>query len=55
MTADTPLWPDQELPPRWNPQDVEAELYQRWVDADYFTAHPASGRPPFCIVIPPPT
>jgi valyl-tRNA synthetase len=29
-------------------------LYQRWVDAGYFTADPASGRPPFCIVIPPP-
>jgi valyl-tRNA synthetase len=43
-----------ELPPRWSPQEVEAALYQRWLDAGYFTADPASGRPPFCIVIPPP-
>ena len=43
-----------ELPPRWGPQEVEAALYQRWLDAGYFTADPASGRSPFCIVIPPP-
>ncbi|HYZ36685.1 MAG TPA: valine--tRNA ligase, partial [Pseudonocardiaceae bacterium] len=43
-----------ELPPRWSPQEVEAALYQRWLDAGYFTADPASERPPFCIVIPPP-
>jgi len=42
-----------ELPTRWSPQEVEAALYQRWLDAGYFTANPASGRPPFRIVIPP--
>ena len=29
-------------------------LYERWVERGYFTADPESGRPPFCIVIPPP-
>ena len=29
-------------------------MYERWVDAGYFTADPTSGKPPFCIVIPPP-
>jgi valyl-tRNA synthetase len=43
-----------DLPAKWNPGEVEASMYQRWVDAGYFEADPASGRPPFCIVIPPP-
>ena len=42
------------LPATWEPAQVEAELYQRWVDAGYFEADPGSGRPPFSIVIPPP-
>ena len=44
----------RELPSSWNPADVEAELYQRWVAAEYFTADPHSDKPPFSIVIPPP-
>ena len=43
-----------DLPPAWEPAAVEAELYQRWVDAGYFGADPHSDKPPFCIVIPPP-
>lgn len=38
----------------WCPAQAEGELYQRWVDAGYFTAEPESGRPTFSIVIPPP-
>lgn len=33
---------------------MEADLYQGWVDAGYFTADPASGKPPYSIVLPPP-
>ena len=33
---------------------MEADLYQGWVDAGYFTADPASTKPPFSIVLPPP-
>ncbi|MDA3646506.1 valine--tRNA ligase [Saccharopolyspora indica] len=44
----------RELPSTWNPADVEAELYQRWVDAEYFTADAGSDKPPFSVVIPPP-
>ncbi|GAA4859191.1 valine--tRNA ligase [Saccharopolyspora rosea] len=44
----------RELPSTWNPADVEAELYQRWVAAGYFTADASSDKPPFSIVIPPP-
>ncbi|KFU79294.1 valine--tRNA ligase [Amycolatopsis lurida] len=43
-----------DLPGTWNPADEEASLYQRWVDAGYFTADPTSDKPPFTVVIPPP-
>ncbi|MCT2586839.1 valine--tRNA ligase [Actinophytocola gossypii] len=43
-----------DLPPAWEPATVEAELYQRWVDAGYFTSDASSDKPPFCIVLPPP-
>ena len=42
------------LPPKWNPADVEAGLYRRWVAAGYFGADAAADRPSFCIVLPPP-
>ncbi|WP_278315140.1 valine--tRNA ligase [Lolliginicoccus levis] len=43
-----------DLPKAWEPQAVEAGLYQRWVDAGYFTADPRSDKPGFSIVLPPP-
>ncbi|MBN9099239.1 MAG: valine--tRNA ligase [Pseudonocardia sp.] len=43
-----------DLPAQWNPGEVEAGMYERWVDAGYFTADAQSEKPPFCIVIPPP-
>jgi valyl-tRNA synthetase len=43
-----------ELPPQWTPAEAEAGLYQRWIDAGYFTADATSGKPTFCVVIPPP-
>lgn len=49
-----PLQRETALPPKWNPDEVEAELYQRWTDAGYFGADPASDKPAFCIVLPPP-
>ena len=44
----------RELPKSWDPAEHEAALYQRWVDAGYFTADAAGEKPPFSIVIPPP-
>ncbi|WP_194838854.1 valine--tRNA ligase [Nocardia sp. XZ_19_369] len=44
----------RELPPTWNPADVEGELYARWVAAGYFTADSSSDKPPYSIVLPPP-
>jgi valyl-tRNA synthetase len=43
-----------ELPSQYVPADVEAPLYEQWVERGYFTAHPESDKPPFSIVIPPP-
>jgi valyl-tRNA synthetase len=43
-----------QLPAQYVPADVEQARYERWVSAGYFRADPASDRPPFSIVIPPP-
>jgi valyl-tRNA synthetase len=43
-----------ELPSNFAPQDIEGPLYQKWLDAGYFSADAKSDKPPFCIVIPPP-
>ncbi|MBO0840126.1 MAG: valine--tRNA ligase [Sciscionella sp.] len=43
-----------ELPPAFQPQAVEGELYERWVDRGYFTADAHSDKPAFSIVLPPP-
>jgi valyl-tRNA synthetase len=52
--TENPSLQTTDLPSAWQPAAVEAELYQRWVDAGYFGADPASAKPAFCIVIPPP-
>ncbi|WP_028938619.1 valine--tRNA ligase [Pseudonocardia spinosispora] len=54
MTETLPPKQRASLPSRWEPAEVEARLYQQWVDAGYFTADAASDKPPFTIVIPPP-
>ncbi|SER66276.1 valine--tRNA ligase [Actinokineospora terrae] len=52
--TDNPTLPSSDLPPAWEPAAVEAELYEGWVAAGYFTADAASEKPPFTIVLPPP-
>jgi valyl-tRNA synthetase len=42
------------LPPQYDPADLEGPLYERWVERGYFTADPASDKPRFSLVIPPP-
>ncbi len=39
---------------RYDHRGVEAKWYKEWESRGYFTAHPESDKPPFCIVIPPP-
>ncbi|HEY9408423.1 MAG TPA: valine--tRNA ligase [Jiangellaceae bacterium] len=45
---------DAALPTSFAPAEVEAELYERWVERGYFEAEATSDKPPFCVVIPPP-
>ncbi|MBB3039071.1 valine--tRNA ligase [Hoyosella altamirensis] len=52
--ADSGVPTETTLPKSWEPQAVEADLYQRWIDAGYFTADPKSDKPGFSIVLPPP-
>ncbi|HET6876842.1 MAG TPA: valine--tRNA ligase [Jatrophihabitans sp.] len=54
MTAQHPDTPRADLPTQYRPADVEGPLYERWVERNYFTADPGSGKPPFSLVIPPP-
>ncbi|WP_147128829.1 valine--tRNA ligase [Nocardia ninae] len=42
------------LPKSWNPGEVEASMYERWVAAGYFEADATSDKPPYSIVLPPP-
>ena len=44
----------EDLPKAWDPGAAESATYQRWVDAGYFTADPASTKPGYSIVLPPP-
>jgi len=42
------------IPDRYEPAAVEARWYPEWEQRGYFGADPASSKPPYCIVIPPP-
>jgi valyl-tRNA synthetase len=45
---------DTELPKAYEPQHVEPKWYRFWEERGFFRADPASGKPRFAIVIPPP-
>ncbi len=53
-TAPSPHDRSGALPAQWDAAAAEAPLYQRWLDAGYFTADASSGKPPFSVVLPPP-
>jgi valyl-tRNA synthetase len=44
----------RELASTFDPKELEGPLYQKWLDAGYFTAQAESTKLPFTIVIPPP-
>ncbi|MGH8869581.1 MAG: valine--tRNA ligase [Actinomycetes bacterium] len=54
MTEPSPPRAARELPSQYRPAEVEGRLYEHWVAAGYFEVDPASDKPPFSIVIPPP-
>ncbi|MDO4799000.1 MAG: valine--tRNA ligase [Bacillota bacterium] len=39
---------------KYNPNEFEGKVYQLWLDQDCFHADPASDKPPFSMVLPPP-
>ena len=43
-----------EIPPRYNPKEVEDKLYKYWQKNNLFAARIDYKKKPFCIVIPPP-
>ena len=47
------LTPSTELSTKYTPAEVEGPLYERWVEAGYFTPDASSDKPPFSVVIPP--
>lgn len=44
----------KELPPAFNPKEIEEKLYSFWETRGFFKAHPNSDKKPFCLVMPPP-
>ncbi|MGE5756818.1 MAG: valine--tRNA ligase [Planctomycetaceae bacterium] len=43
-----------DLPKQYDPQAAQGRWYDFWIEKGYFHADPASGKPPYTIVIPPP-
>src|SRR5258708_25299714 len=46
--------PTEELAKAYEPRDVESRWYPFWEKSGFFTADPASTKPRFAIMIPPP-
>ena len=44
----------QEMPPQYDPAEVEPRWAREWIERGYFRAEIRSDRQPYCIVIPPP-
>ena len=43
-----------EIADRYDPSHVESRRYREWEERGLFGADPASPKPPYCIVMPPP-
>jgi valyl-tRNA synthetase len=43
-----------EIPKAYEPKQVEDKWYAEWLSKKHFTPNPASAKPPYSIVIPPP-
>src|SRR6188508_2736321 len=43
-----------EMPPQYDPTEVEPRWTRTWIERGYFHANVPSDKPPYCIVIPPP-
>ncbi|MEX1012204.1 MAG: valine--tRNA ligase [Waddliaceae bacterium] len=45
---------NQDLPKTYDPKAIDKKWYAFWEQHSYFEADPASEKPPYCIVMPPP-
>ncbi len=43
-----------DMETRFNPQEIEADIYRDWEESGAFVAHREEGKKPFTIVMPPP-
>ena len=43
-----------EMETKFNPQEIEADIYKAWEESGAFVAHRVPGKKPFTIVMPPP-
>ncbi len=43
-----------DMATRFNPQEIEADIYKSWEESGAFVAHRVEGKKPFTIVMPPP-
>lgn len=39
---------------QYNPQIIETQIYEKWIDKGSFKAQDVSTKPPYCIILPPP-
>jgi valyl-tRNA synthetase len=46
--------PDSDMPPAYNPSQVEGPIYQSWMDQGYFKPKIDPSKKPFVIIMPPP-
>ena len=44
----------RELEKNYDPQAMEPEIYQKWLEGDYFHAHVDPEKKPFSVMMPPP-
>lgn len=54
MTSETATAAAAEMPPKYNPSEVERRWYDFWEQHGYFQPDPESDATPFVITIPPP-
>jgi valyl-tRNA synthetase len=54
MSTASPATTPNQLPPKYDPASVEAEIFASWISEGCFHADPNAPGEPYCIVIPPP-
>jgi len=53
-TSALPFFGSSNMKDRYNPSEVDKRWYRFWEEGGFFKANPESGKPAYCIVMPPP-